>query len=395
MTRGPLDGVRVVDTSSLISAPLGTMMLADQGAEVIKVEAPGRGDVLRREPFRRNGISGFFANSNRGKRSIAIDLRSDEGRGLLSELVKGADVFVENFRPGVAERMGVGETDLRAVNESLIYCSVNGFGDTGPYRDRRAYDPIIQGLTGQVSLQRHPDVDLPDLIRHVVVDKATAYVVAQAITAALYARDHGAGGQRVHVPMLDVGLSFFWPDGMMAHTVLGDDMRTGPTLSERYRLTDTADGHLIYWVGPDEEWHALFRALDREELCEDPRFRTGRDRVAHGEALGALLRDEFRKWNTEAIMERMIAEDVPVGPVNGPEEVLRDPQIVHNDLIIEREHPLLGRHRDVRPAARFSGTPQRMGDHAPAHGQHTDDVLQELGRSAADIARLREAGVVR
>jgi crotonobetainyl-CoA:carnitine CoA-transferase CaiB-like acyl-CoA transferase len=394
VTRGPLAGVRVIDTSSLISAPLGTMMLADQGADVIKVEAPGTGDVLRREPFRRNGISGFFANSNRGKRSIVIDLRSDEGRGLLNELVKDADVFVENYRPGVADRMGIGEADLRTRNESLIYCSVNGFGDTGPYRDRRAYDPIIQGLTGQVSLQRHPDVDLPDLIRHVVVDKATAYVVAQAITAALYARDHGAGGQRVHVPMLDVGLSFFWPDGMMAHTVLGDDVRKGPTLSERYRLTDTADGHLIYWVGPNIEWYGLFRALDREDLCDDPRFKSGRDRVTNGEVLGELLREEFRKWSTEEIMARMVAEDVPVGPVNGPAEVMQDPQILHNDLIVERDHPTLGRHRDVRPAARFSETPQEMGGHAPVHGQHTDEVLKELGRSEADIERLRTAGVV-
>lgn len=394
MSRGPLAGVKIIDTSSLISAPLGTMMLADQGADVVKVEAPGKGDVLRREPFRRGGVSGFFASGNRGKRSIVIDLRSEPGREILYELVREADVFVENFRPGVAERMQIGESALRAINPELVYCSVNGFGSTGPYRDRRAYDPIIQGLTGQVDLQRHPDVDLPDLIRHVVVDKATAYVVAQAITAALYARDHGAGGQRVEVPMLDVGLSFFWPDGMMAHSVLGDDLTTGPTLSERYRLTDTADGHLIYWVGPNNEWHALFRALEREDLIDDPRFATGRERNVHGVALAEILQQEFRKWPTEEIMARMVAGDVPVGPVNGPAEVLRDPQIAHNDLIVEREHPALGRHLDCRPAARFSETPQEMGDHAPAHGQHTDEVLSDLGRSEAEIAALRASGVV-
>jgi crotonobetainyl-CoA:carnitine CoA-transferase CaiB-like acyl-CoA transferase len=390
---GPLAGIRVVDVSAILAGPLATMMLADQGADVIKVEPPGLGDLLRLSPFRRNGMGAFFANGNRGKRSVVLDLRKPRGREVLLELVKRADVFVQNFRPGAVERLGIAEPDLRALRPDLVYVSISGYGESGPYRDRRVYDPILQALTGHVAIQQNPDVPIPDLIRHVVVDKASAYTAAQAITAALFARERGAGGQHVRIAMIDVALAFLWPDGMMAHTMVGDGVAPGPTLYEIYRLTETADGHLVYFAASDSEMHGLFRALGRPELCEDPRF-TLWERATNAAELGRILYDAFRSWPTEAILARLLEEDVPAGPVNALADVLTDPQIVHNGSVIELEHPVAGRIRQAAPAARFDRTPQAAGAPPPLHGEHTDAVLAELGWDEAARAALRAEGVI-
>jgi crotonobetainyl-CoA:carnitine CoA-transferase CaiB-like acyl-CoA transferase len=391
---GPLSGIRIVDVSAILAGPLATMMLADQGADVIKVEPPGIGDMLRLSPFRRRGMGAFFANGNRGKRSVVLDLRKPRGREILLEMVARADVFVQNFRPGAVERLGIAEAALRKVRPELIYVSISGFGDSGPYRSRRVYDPILQGLTGHVAIQKNPDVPIPDLIRHVVVDKASAYTAAQAITAALFARERGAGGQHVRLAMIDAALAFLWPDGMMAHTMVGDGVDPGPTLYELYRLTETADGHLIYFAVSDSEMHGVFRALGRPELCEDPRF-TLWERGKHAALLGEILADGFRKWPTSEILARLIAEDVPAGPVNSLEAVFDDPQLRHNQAIIELEHPTVGRIRQAAPAARFDKTPAQAGSAPPLLGEHTDEVLGELlGYDRNAIEALRKEGVL-
>lgn len=391
---GPLHGIRVIDFSAVISGPLATMMLADQGASVIKVEPPGRGDLLRNEWYRRGGLTSMFANVNRGKRSIVIDVHEAEGLAIALELVRGADVVVENFRPGVMERLGLGASAMLELNPELIYCSISGYGDSGPYVSRRAYDPVLQGMSGHVAIQKNPEVPIPDLIRNAVIDKAVSYTAAQAITAALFARERGAGGQKVAIPMLDVGLAFLYPDGMMKHTFLGDGVLEGPALYDRYRLTETADGHVITWTGGDHEWHALFRALGRSELCEDQRFAKARKRVENMEELGRILYDEFQKVTSAEILERMGEEDVPGGPVLSLDEVFANPQILHNGLITERDHPSAGRLRDCAPAARFSGTTTEAQPIAPLKGEHCDEILSELGFDESRIAMLREAEVV-
>lgn len=390
---GPLDGIRVVDASAILSGPLATMVLADQGAEVIKVEPPGIGDLLRLSPFRRGNLGAFFVNGNRGKRSIVLDLAKPRGREVLLKLVEGADVFVQNFRPGAVERLGIAEADLRRVRPDLVYCSISGFGETGPYAGRRVYDPILQGLAGHVAIQKNPELPIPDLIRHVVVDKASAYTAAQAITAALLARACGAGGQHVRIAMLDVALAFLWPDGMMAHTLLGDGVAPGPTLYEIYRLTPTADGHLVYFAASDSEMHGLFRALGRPELCEDPRFALF-ERQKNAEALGGILAEEFAKWPTREILARLVAEDVPCAPVSELHEVFDDPQIRHNGSVVEVDHPHAGRMRQPAPAARFERTPAAIGRPAPLHGEHTGEVLAELGYDEAARAALRADGAI-
>jgi len=395
---GPLAGIKIVDVSAVLSGPLATMMLADQGAEVVKIEPVVLGDVMRIGPFQRGGLATFFANANRGKRSLAMDVTSERGLGIALDLVRQADVFVQNWRPGAAERLHLSEPELRAINPDLIYVSISGYGAAGPYRDRRVYDPIIQGLTGHVAVQLNPDVPIRDLVRNVVADKASAYTAAQAITAALFARERGAGGQHVEVPMIDASLAFFWPDGMMAHTLVGEGevAYPGPTLYEVYRLTETADGHLIYFAASDVEFLALFRAVGHPEWCEDPRFNSvaGRAVTENREALGQLLYDAFQQWKTSEILDRMVEEQVPVGPVLTLEQIFEDPQVLHNGCIFEREHPTAGRIRQANPAARFDRTPQAPGRLPPLHGEHTDEVLGELGFDAAAVEALRGDGVI-
>ncbi|RPG13323.1 MAG: CoA transferase [Proteobacteria bacterium TMED72] len=391
---GPLEGIKVVDFSAVISGPLCSMILADQGADVIKVEAPGRPDLLRKEWYFRGGLTSMFANCNRGKRSVAIDLQSEEGIEAAYALCDQADVVLENFRPGVMERLKVGPEDLHARNPGLVYCRISGYGQTGPWSGKRAYDPVTQAVTGYVAIQNNPEAPIPDLVRNALVDKATAYSAAQAITAALLARERGQEGQTVALSLLDAGLAFFWPDGMMKNTMLGEGTREGPALYDRYRLTETRDGHIVMWAGLDNEWHAVFRCLGLPELCEDERFATGRARKDNGEALGALLYDEFRKWSTDEIIQRMEEEQVPGGPVLPLEAVPGNIQIQHNQTVYEVEHPTAGRMRQCRPAALFSRTQAEAGAIAPLFGEQTDEVLGEVGFTPDQISEMRKSGSI-
>ena len=392
---GPLSGIRIVDFSAVISGPLATMLLADQGAEVIKVEAPERPDLLRKEWYYRGGLTSMFANVNRGKRSAVIDLQTEGGLEAARRLCARADVVVENFRPGVMERLGLGPGDLHAHDPRLVYCRITGYGQSGPWSKRRSYDPVVQGMTGYAAIQKNPEVPIPDLVRNALVDKAASHTAAQAITAALLARERGERGQTVEVSLLDAGLAFLWPDGMMKHTFLGDDVREGPALYDRYRLTETADGHVVMWAGMDNEWHAVFRGLGRPDLVTDERFATGRARAQHGEELGAIIYAEFKKFTTAEIVARMEEADAPCGPLLEPDQVPEHPQVRHNDSVYEDEHPTAGRLRQCRPAPRFSGTPLEQRPIAPLLGEHTDAVLAEAGYGAEEIASLRDAGAIR
>ena len=389
---GPLDGIKILDASAIVSGPLATMLLADQGADVIKLEPTDVGDTLRLSPFARGGMTSFYANCNRNKRAIAVNLASEDGLAIALKLVAESDVFVQNWRPGAADRLGLGEEALRRINPDLIYCSISGYGPDGPYSQRRVYDPIIQGLSGHTAVQVNPEVPIPDLVRNIVADKSSAYTAAQAITAALFARERGAGGQHIDIPMIDASLAFFWPDGMLAHTFAGDDKPSGLTLYQVYKLSQTSDGHLIYFAATDKEMHGLFRALGHPEWTEDPRFGVAASRsdMDNAIALGEKIAEAMLGETTEALLARMLAEDVPVGPVLNLDEVFNDPQVEHNNAILEFDHPTAGRYHQARPAARFAKTAQEPKRRMPPlHGEHTEEVLRELGYGEAELERLR------
>ncbi len=389
---GPLDGIKILDASAIVSGPLATMLLADQGADVIKLEPTDVGDTLRLSPFARGGMTSFYANCNRNKRAIAVNLASEDGLAIALKLVAESDVFVQNWRPGAADRLGLGDEALRRINPDLIYCSISGYGPDGPYSQRRVYDPIIQGLSGHTAVQVNPEVPIPDLVRNIVADKSSAYTAAQAITAALFARERGAGGQHIDVPMIDASLAFFWPDGMLAHTFAGDDKPSGLALYEVYKLSQTSDGHLIYFAATDKEMHGLFRALGHPEWAEDPRFgvAASRSNTDNAVALGEKIAEAMLGQTTDALLARMLEEDVPVGPVLNLDEVFNDPQVEHNNAILEFDHPTAGRYHQARPAARFAKTAQEPKRRMPPlHGEHTEEVLRELGYAEAELERLR------
>ena len=394
---GPLEGSKIIDASAVVSGPLATMMLADQGAEVIKLEPPSVGDVLRLSPFSRGGLTSFYANCNRNKRGVAVDLASSEGLEIAHKLVAEADVFVQNWRPGAADRLGVGSEALRELNPNLIYCSISGYGPSGPYSGRRVYDPIIQGLSGHTAVQLNPEVPIQDLVRNIVADKSTAYTAAQAITAALFARDRGKGGQHIEVPMIDSSLAFFWPDGMIAHTFGGEAPPTGLALYQIYRLSQTSDGHLIYFAATDVEMHGLFRALGHPEWADDPRFAVAASRAVaeNGEALGEAIAGAMLEDTTDNLLERLLAEDVPAGPVLNLDELFDDAQLGHNESILEFEHPTAGPYHQAKPAARFGATEQEPRRRMPPlHGEHTEEVLRELGYPDDEIENLRDRGTI-
>jgi crotonobetainyl-CoA:carnitine CoA-transferase CaiB-like acyl-CoA transferase len=392
---GPLAGVRVIDVSEVISGPLAAMILADQGADVIKVEPPKYGEESRQLANFRGGMAALYANCNHGKRSIGLNLKSEEGLALLYDLIRESDVFIQNWRPGAAERLGVAEADLRAINPDIIYASITGYGDDGPYADRRGYDPIFQSLTGYVAAQMNPEIPIPDLVRNAVVDKATSLTIAQGITAALYARERGAGGQHVRVAMLDAGLAFFWPDGMLRQTLVGDDVQNLVVPGERYQLAATKDGQLIMWMGTTEQSRAALRAVGYGHVADDPRQR-GRESLdeANQIAKAEAMRDGLAALTTEEAYRRLVEVEVPTAPVLSHAQVLEDPQIVHNGSVIEAHHPVYGPYRRARPAIRFSVT-QTEETSAPAlYGEHTSEILEEMGCGSEEREKLSEKGVI-
>src|SRR5437763_12103870 len=271
---GPLHGYRIVDLTSNVSGPLATMILADQGAEVIKVEAPGIGDSTRSGANRRGGFTAGFLNNNRNKRSIALDLKQPGAKDVLLRLAAGADAVVQNYRPGVADRLGVGEDAIRAVKPDIVYVSISGFGEKGPYAQAPAYDPVIQGFSGLATVQAGSDRERPRLVRTILPDKLTAITASQAITAALLARERTGKGQHVRLSMLDAVIAFLWSSDMGSQTFIGDTIPQQEAASFIDLIYETATTPISAAVQTNREWQALARALGHPEWLDDPRFRT-------------------------------------------------------------------------------------------------------------------------
>jgi crotonobetainyl-CoA:carnitine CoA-transferase CaiB-like acyl-CoA transferase len=376
----PLAGIRVVDLTSYIAGSYGAMMLADLGAAVVKVEAL-EGDSFRELP-------GFFG-WNRGKRSIALNLKTPEGREIVERLAADGDVVMENWRPGVADRLGVGHERLMAVNPRLIYCSVTAFGSTGPYVDRPGFDPLLQALGGLMTLQGFGGP--PQYLRTAPTDYYTAALAAQAVLAALFVRERTGRGQRIETSLLRGVLA------LQSGIVL--DYPTKPTLirdNPTYRLYKASDD-LWFFVacGNQSFWVKLCTALGLEEFARDPRFGSWLLRLQNNQLLLPILEKRFTEKTRAEWLEILAAHDIPAAPVKTVLEFMDDPAVQHHDMVHEYDHPEVGRLRLMGQPLLFTDTPTRDPGPPPTLGQHTDQVLAEAGYDAAAIAKLREKRVVR
>jgi crotonobetainyl-CoA:carnitine CoA-transferase CaiB-like acyl-CoA transferase len=391
---GPLAGFRIVDVTAMVSGPLATMVLADQGADVIKVENPAGGDFTRAVSTRRGGFSASFLNNNRNKRSVALNLKEPRGLALLMRLVAGADVFVQNFRPGVAERMGIGEDAIRAAAPDIVYVSISGFGEKGPYAKKPVYDPLVQALSGLTTVQAGSDEARPRLVRTILPDKLTGITTAQAISAALLARERTRVGQHVRVSMLDAVVAFLWSSDMGHQTFADDETPQQEAQSFIDLIYETADGYISVAVQSDKEWAALARAVERPDWLEDPRFKTAKLRQQNIDARLELTQEALHGRTSAQWLARLEACDVPSAPVLRRRDVADHPQITANELVVETEHPVAGRLRQARPAARFSATPPAHRRGAPRLGEHTRETLAEIGLAADEIEGLAAAGII-
>ncbi|MGI9615082.1 MAG: CaiB/BaiF CoA transferase family protein [Acidimicrobiales bacterium] len=389
---GPLAGVRVVELATFIAAPGGAHLLATQGADVIKVEDTALGDPLRMFGSGRNGMSGWFANLNAGKRCIAVDVRTDEGREIMLDLLDTADVFVQAYRPGVAGRLGIGPDEVQARNPRLVYVSISGFGADGPYAQRPAYDAVIQAWSGIAAVQG--DDAEPQFVKSFIPDKVTSLTWAQSVCAALFARERTGEGDHIELSLLDAAVSFMWPDAMMDHTVLSADADHQPNLLAHYRLLPCADGHVAVMPLTDGHWAGVAEAFDRPELLTDERFAEAPVRAANFGSMIDVLAETVADVPRDDVVERLVNADVPVAPALRADELVDDPQVKHRGAVQRIEHPTVGPMWQQRPAVRFGqGQPELR--HAVAQGHDTGVVLTELGRDAATIERLRNDGVVR
>ena len=352
MYKGPLDGIKVLDMSSVVSGPMAAVMLADQGADVIKIEPPGWGDGVRRLGASRNGLSAIYAMINRNKRSLALNFKHPRGKELLIQLVKNSDVLLQNYRPGKLDRVGLGYEDLKEVNPDLIYTSISGMGSVGPYASQRVYDYVIQGLSGVLDAQAEGG-DLK-MVRTIIYDKVTALLTSQAITAALLARERGQGGQHVELSMLDGAVYFNWPDLMWNFSFKGQGAQLAGDLADIYEISKTQDGAIV------------------------------------SNYLGA----DLSGYETEQLIDLLVQNEIPVSRVNRREDVVLDPQVQASEIIRDFDHPRGGPMSLPRSAAKFSNSPDLPQQPSAELGQHTYEILKTVGLELNEMKELSRMGVI-
>ena len=388
---GPLHGFKVIDLTTVVSGPLATQTLADQGADVIKVEAP-RGDHARHVATRRGGFSASFLNNNRNKRSIVLNLKHSDGLSALRRLAGDADAMVQNFRPGVAERIGVGETAIREVNPEIVYVSIAGFGFDGPYANKPVFDPLVQAVSGLTTVQAGSDELRPRLVRTILPDKLTGIQASQAVTAALLARERTGKGQHVRLSMLDTVVSFLWSSDMGEHTFVGAESGRERAQSWIDLIYETRDGYITVAVNQDKEWERFAHAAERTDILDDERFRTAEGREVFKNERLELIQSVLRELTTDVWIARLESRDVPCAPVLTRRGMIGHPQINANGLVVETDHPEAGRLRQTRSAAQFSVTEPEYRRGAPVLGGQTREILSEHGFDRDAIAALEASG---
>ncbi len=395
MTTGPMDGVKVLDLSIALTGPYAAALLADQGAEVIKVERPGIGDIARFVGVAVNGMSSLYLVCNRGKRSIAVDLKTESGIEIVRQLAAESDVVIENFRPGVMDRLGIGYEAVKALNPDVVYASLSGYGPVGPYADRSVYDTVMQAYGGFAANQADPDDGTPTFLRQTAADKVTALFASQAITAALFARASGRGGQHIELSMTDSVVSFLWADAAANEVLMDSDNSQNSSFVAGFAPMRFLDGWGIVTPTSDHDFAGMCKALGAEGY-DDPRIATVGERIKNREVLGPVMDMCYAlaaNLTMDEATERFEAERVPFAMILTPDQLTRDPQAVAMGLFVEADHHVVGRTRLPRHPAQFAATPATITGGSPALGEHTDAILTELGRGD-DIAALRESGVV-
>ena len=390
MTDGPLAGFRILDLSSVISGPFCTMLLGDLGADIIKIEAP-EGDTLRTfSRPQKNGVSAGFLAFNRNKRSIIIDLQKDGGRDLVRRMASKADALIENNRPGVADRLGIGYADIRRVNPKIVYCSISGFGPDGPNANAPAYDPLIQGYSGLFNLQG-ARVGRPMGVQMAMADKLTSMTAALCIVSALHAARNRGVGQYVRVPMLEAVIAFNFNDTGFAYVLQPpEEFKDQLPRSVTVEPFKTRDGYIA--VGPftDAQYRAIAVALGHPEWWDES--------VPRMERVRAILRNSaqvYQERNSADLLAALQEQDVPCAPVHTYESLFKDPDVIANQIFFMYDHPDAGKVLANRCAARFSETPMQMRRVPPRLGEHTDELLRESGIERREIEELRAAGVIK
>jgi len=393
---GALDGVKILDLSSALAGPYCTMMLADMGAEVIKVEPP-EGDVSRSwgPPFI-EGESSYFLSINRNKKSIVINLKSEKGKEIVLKLAEKCDVFVENFRPGVAKRLGVDYETVKKVNPKIIYCSISGFGQEGPYRDYPAFDQILQGMGGLMSITGEPGRP-PVKVGIPITDIAAGMFAAYGIVCALFYREKTGKGQYVDVSMLDSQVAWltYQAGRYFATGEIPGPIGSGHPLIVPYQAFKTKDGYINIAAGNDNLFRSLCKVLGVEHLADDPRFNTNPKRVENREELVKILEEIFVQKTTSEWLELIRKAGVPCGPIYNVADVVNDPQVLFRKMVVEIDHPKSGRIKVTGVPVKLSESPGDVRLPPPMLGQHTVDILKFLGYSDEDISKLKDEGVVK
>jgi crotonobetainyl-CoA:carnitine CoA-transferase CaiB-like acyl-CoA transferase len=392
---GPMVGIKVLDFSIALTGPYAGALLADQGADVVKVERPGIGDIARWVGVAVNGMSSLYLVCNRGKRSIVLDLTQQEAVDIAKRLAAEADVIIQNFRPGVMDKLGLGYDDVRATNPEIVYASLSGFGAVGPYRDRSAYDTVIQAYAGLAASQADPADGVPVFLRQTAADKVTSLFASQAITAALFARARGNGGQHVEISMTDAVTSFLWADAAANEVLLDSDHTLHSSFVAGFRPFRFLDGWGVCTPTSDHDFAGMCRGLGVEGY-DDPRVATIGERIKHRDVLEPIMDlcyAHAANMTMAEIEQRWGAERVPFAMILTPEQLTEDEHAVAIGLFEEADHHVVGRTRIPRHPILFSGTPAKLGAHSPALGEHTDEVLTELG-FGDQLADLRARNVV-
>ena len=390
---GPLEGIKVLDLTSMVSGPVAAMMLGDQGADVVKVE-PIHGEQLRHLGEPHNGIPATFFSCNRNKKSLAVDLKDEMGKDILWTLISTADVLLQNFRPGAMARMGFSEEKVREKNPRIIYVSISGFGEKGPYSHKRVYDPIIQGLSGATDIQADRKSGRPNMIRIILADKVSALTAAQAVSSALFHRERYGEGQHIKISMLEATIAFFWPEGMSGLTYAENETDVRKTFSSIDLIYETKDGYLTISVISDKEWKGICEALERQELITDERFKSSLARRRNAEKRREVIGEEVSKRSSAELLQILDANDVPCAPLLDRAELMDHPQIVESETILRESFTGFGEVRQARPAARFQLTESSLRLPAPKLGQHSREILGSLGYDEAKCDALIAANVI-